>query len=414
MPSIPTRRARTTLAALALIALPAAAAIGWSVHDRTPLDGAWHGIVLVDTVEVPFRFEIGERDGALVASFFDGDRRIPSAPGTRDGTTVVFTYPSYAATLTARVVEGRLEGQYARGTRPPLPFRATRTAEPAAKVIDAATVPSIAGLYVIPVQSPKGETAWRFIVRQQGADVTASILRVDGDTGALTGRFDGTRFVLSHFSGARPLRLDVSPNADGTLTLVQNRSKTLTAIEAGTAGLPVPTDSAQHTIITDRSTPLRFSFTDLDGRVVTDQDPRLRGKVVVISLTGSWCPNCHDEAPFLVELRRAYHAQGLEVVAFSFEEAEQLADPSRLRAFVAQYGIEYPVLLAGLPSDAPSLLPQVSHLDAFPTTLFLGRDGRVRATHTGFPSAASGEFYVRAREQMTATVERLLLEGATE
>ena len=91
MPSIPTRRARTTLAALALIALPAAAAIGWSVHDRTPLDGAWHGIVLVDAVEVPFRFEIGERDGALVASFFDGDQRIPSAPGTRDGTTVVFT-----------------------------------------------------------------------------------------------------------------------------------------------------------------------------------------------------------------------------------------------------------------------------------------------------------------------------------
>ena len=70
--------------------------------------------------------------------------------------------------------------------------------------------------------------------------------------------------------------------------------------------------------------------------------------------------------------------------------------------------------LAILPSDAPSLLPQVSHLDAFPTTLFLGRDGRVRATHTGFPSAASGEFYVRAREEMTATVERLLLEGATE
>ena len=72
------------------------------------------------------------------------------------------------------------------------------------------------------------------------------------------------------------------------------------------------------------------------------------------------------------------------------------------------------MLLAGLPSEAPARLPQVEHLDAFPTTLFLGRDGRIRATHTGFPSAASGEFYSHAREEIFATVERLLLEGDTE
>jgi hypothetical protein len=44
--------------------------------------------------------------------------------------------------------------------------------------------------------------AWRLIVRQKGGDVSASILRVDGDTGAITGRFADGRAVLSHFSGA--------------------------------------------------------------------------------------------------------------------------------------------------------------------------------------------------------------------
>jgi len=82
--------------------------------------------------------------------------------------------------------------------------------------------------------------------------------------------------------------------------------------------------------------------------------------------------------------------------------------------WVNLHGIEYPVLLAGLPSAAPAALPQVEHLDAFPTTLFLGRDGRLRATHAGFPSAASGAFYTQAREEITATVERLLLESGTE
>ena len=49
-------------------------------------------------------------------------------------------------------------------------------------------IPAIAGLWNIQVgKSSKGEAAWQLIVRQSGAEVSAAILRVDGDTGALTG-----------------------------------------------------------------------------------------------------------------------------------------------------------------------------------------------------------------------------------
>lgn len=378
--------------------------------EPAPMTGRWDASLRLDTAEVPFRFEIAEQQGALVAYFFDGDRPIPSAPATRAADTVQFAYPSQGGTLTARLVEGRLEGQYVRGSGT-YGFGAER-----AQVRSAPdTVPAIDGLYIIPTASKKGEVAWRFIVDQKGPEVSAAILRVDGDTGALTGRFDGHTFVLSHFSGARPLLLEVTPNADGSLTLRQNRDTTLTALKSTTANLPTPTDSAQHTIIRDRTEPVSFRFPDLEGRVVSSTDARFADKVVILSVTGSWCPNCHDEAPFLAELYRAYRDRGLEVVALSFEEEGQLKDPARLRAFVQQYGIEYPVLLAGLPETAPDALPQVDHLDSFPTTLFLGRDGRLRATHAGFPSPASGDFYTKAREEITATVERLLLEDdATE
>jgi hypothetical protein len=62
------------------------------------------------------------------------------------------------------------------------------------------------------------------IVRQSGAEVSAAILRVDGDTGALTGSFRDGKFVLSHFSGARPSLLELTPAADGTLAVVQGRT----------------------------------------------------------------------------------------------------------------------------------------------------------------------------------------------
>jgi thiol-disulfide isomerase/thioredoxin len=145
--------------------------------------------------------------------------------------------------------------------------------------------------------------------------------------------------------------------------------------------------------------------------MVSDTDARFHNKVVIVAIGGSWCPNCHDEAPFLVELYRKYHAQGLEIVALDFEEPDQLASPTRLRAFIQRYGIEYPVLLAGETSELNAKMPQAVNLNSWPTTFFLGRDGRVRSVHAGFAAAASGEFHTRLREDVTALLERLLAEN---
>jgi len=85
----------------------------------------------------------------------------------------------------------------------------------------AGNVPSIDGRWIVPSDSAKGEKAWRFIAKQNGADVPAAILRVDGDTGALTGSYQDGKFVLSHFDGSRPYLLVVTPLPDGTLDLDQ-------------------------------------------------------------------------------------------------------------------------------------------------------------------------------------------------
>jgi peroxiredoxin len=97
-------------------------------------------------------------------------------------------------------------------------------------------------------------------------------------------------------------------------------------------------------------------------------------------------------------------------VTLSFEESEQLANPIRLRAFIAEYGIDYTVLLAGEPEQLAEKVPQAVNLNAFPTTFILGRDGRVRGVHAGFPSAGSGEYYVKAKRDITRQIEQLLAE----
>ena len=377
----------------------------------TPLAGTWDATVVVNKVDIPFRFEIAG-DGASVRGwFFDGDLKMSSTRGRvePDG-TLVLEFSQLGTTLTATPKDGQLEGSYSRGTRgAPYPFRAARAVAvrpPAGKV------PSIEGEWKIPVKSSKGEEAWRFIVRQSGPQVSATILRVDGDTGTLSGSFKDGKFVISHFSGARPALYIVTPLQDGTLELAQNNgANKMVAVRVNDARakeIPEPTDPALFTRVKDPNERFHFSFPDLDGKLVSDGDARFAGKVVLVSISGSWCPNCHDEAPFLAELYKKYRGKGLEIVGLSFEEADQMKNPTRVRGFVAQYGIEYPMLLCGSPDQASERLPQAVNLNSFPTTFMLGRDGKVKSVHAGFASKASGKFHEENKRLITAEVERLL------
>jgi len=161
----------------------------------------------------------------------------------------------------------------------------------------------------------------------------------------------------------------------------------------------------------DPSQPLRFSFPDLNGRIVSSADEQFQGKVVLVNITGSWCPNCHDEAPFLEELYRKYHGLGLEIVALDFEPAEQLKSLSRARAFIKRYGIEYTYLIAGEPSQLNEKIPQAENLNAWPTTFFVGRNGLVRSIHTGFTSQASRELDSRLKDSVRNEIAQLLSEN---
>jgi thiol-disulfide isomerase/thioredoxin len=385
-----------------------------ALHAQAPsqsLAGLWDAAVVVNGLEIPFRFEIAGSGPAISGWFFNGDEKVASTGGKFENGALTLNFDHYATALEASLVNGRLAGVYNRAAGF-YPFYAKRFTPPAGFPNE---IPQIDGLWQIGnVASNKGESAWRFIVRQSGAEVTAAILRVDGDTGALAGTFRNGKFIVSHFSGARPLVLELTPQKDGSLEIVRNRTEKMIAVKAADAKLkdvPEPTDPSRHSSVKNPTEPFKFAFPDVTGKVLSSTDERFRGKVVIVSISGSWCPNCHDEAPFLAELYNKYKGKGLEIVALSFEEESQKAKGyPRLLAFNKRYGINYPVVLAGDQADLAEKVPQIHNLNSFPTTIFVGRDGLVRGVHAGFAGAASGVFHDNAKEEITATVERLLNE----
>jgi thiol-disulfide isomerase/thioredoxin len=91
-------------------------------------------------------------------------------------------------------------------------------------------------------------------------------------------------------------------------------------------GFAEPEDFATHTTMRDPNEVFTYKFPDLDGKIRSNEDSQFKNKVVIAIVTGTWCPNCHDEAQYLVEIYAKYHAQGLEIVALDFEEPEQQDD----------------------------------------------------------------------------------------
>lgn len=396
-------------AALFLAIAPAAVA--------QSLTGLWDATISFNGEDIPFRLQIAGDGSNIQGWLFNGQDKVVANEGSFHNGSLVLNFDSYAAKLEAKLQDGALVGQYGPMLKKTYPVTAHRH-QAAAK--SNASAPSINGLWEVGVKSSKGEQAWRLIVQQKSAsDVSAAILRVDGDTGALTGSYKDGKFVLSHFSGGRPALMILTPSSDGTLVIdmtdLHGKSQ-LTATRPDVArakGLPAPTDPDHHTTVKDASEAFKFSFPDLNGKIVSNADARFQGKVVLVNVTGSWCPNCHDEAPFLAELYRKYRSQGLEVVALSFEEDDQLTNPTRLRAFMKEYGIDYTVLLAGTPDDRDAKLTQPVNLNSWPTTFFVGRDGRVRFVHAGFPGPASGDLYRQAAHEFYSQVESLLAENRT-
>jgi thiol-disulfide isomerase/thioredoxin len=172
-------------------------------------------------------------------------------------------------------------------------------------------------------------------------------------------------------------------------------------------------DAENATQLVGKADRLSFRFPDLAGHEISITDPFFYGKVVIVTLAGSWCPNCHDEAEFLAELHRKRRAEGFEVISLMFEQfgdfkrAAEATDRFRRR-----YDIEYTTLIAGTSDkdDAASKLPQLNGVFAFPTTIFVDRTGKVRKIHTGFSGPATGQHYDKLVTDFTKTLDALLAE----
>jgi thiol-disulfide isomerase/thioredoxin len=227
----------------------------------------------------------------------------------------------------------------------------------------------------------------------------------------------GMSFSLSRFDGIHVVVLAGGLQPDGTLRGDYESGKTarytFTATRKEAAKKEdQPEDSFALTKVKDPNEPFRFSAPDpRTGKPVSASDPEFKNKVVIVDIMGTWCPNCHDEEPLLVDLYNRYHKDGLEIVGLSYEYTDDPARNARqIEIFRKKYNVPYPILIAGTTDEGQiaKTLPQLVGFGAYPTTIFIGRDGRVSKIHAGYTGPATGDRFNQVQKEIDQIVRELL------
>lgn len=420
MSGAPMSRADSAKRGLAAVVLALAlAACGGGAGPEPPrLYGTWRAVLTVPGGDLPFGLEIVREGEADVAWLVNGPERARVESVTLEGDRVSMKMPGYPHRLEARLVDGRLEGEVTflrpRGERVSARLVAQRGQSWRFFPAPASQHADFSGRWALSFTRPD-TGAERFAVAelaQRGHEVHGTVLRDTGDDRYIAGEARGDTVFLSRFDGGSAYLYVARLLPDGTLEgefrTATGGYEILRGRRDDTAALPDP-DAAGKTRLRAGAERLEFTFPDLDGRPVSLADPRFTGKVVIVTIGGSWCPNCHDEAAFLREFLRGRRERGLEVVQLLFEYTSDFDEAAALgRDFVRKFSIDYPVLIAGAAGEVPEKLPQLEAFYAYPTLLVLDRQGVIRHVHTGFSGPATGIHYEKFAAEFAALVDALL------
>lgn len=251
--------------------------------------------------------------------------------------------------------------------------------------------------------------------------VFGSISTATGDFRFLHGQLsDSAGLIMQTFDGAHLFRFSATSMPDGTLTdgvflsgnhyatsftgavLLENDSPLSEGKEASWTG-----EMASYTGINLDGSPTQWNAASATG-------------THILSIMGSWCPNCMDEHRLLVQLMNRH--PDLKVHTLAFERGLDKDDGvekalNRLNRYASQMGADrwddrWTFVLAGPASKkaAADSLAFVDRVVSFPTTVVINENQQEPWIHTGFNGPATGPAY----EVEVAKFNRAINAGLTE
>ena len=394
--------------------------INLSSRAQSKLDnGTWHcSLQLTQTASLPFELSVTDSAGIKKLFIINGEEKIPVQSYREQGDSIFIVPSVFQTEIKAKFIEDEfgekhLEGifiDYARVGNYIIPFRAYNNTGIESPV-SLEKIFSFNGKWECHFSPGTADSSVAIgIFNHSQNKSSGTFLTTTGDYRFLAGEANSKVLILSAFDGAHLFLFVAQMQKDSTLKgefwSGKHWHENWTAKRNNNFELPA---SDKLTFLKDGWKSLQFSFSDADSNLVLLTDKKFEHKVVLVQISGSWCPNCMDETRVLIPLYKKYHEQGLEIIMLNYERKDDWSFVQKtLKHEKEVFQIPYSILFAGLTSKSSESLPMLNKISGYPTLIFLDREGVVRKIETGINGPATGDLYEKWKDDLESYVEKLL------
>ncbi|HRK55077.1 MAG TPA: TlpA disulfide reductase family protein [Cyclobacteriaceae bacterium] len=381
-------------------------------HDLK--QGSWRGIVAIQGQELPMNFTVKKEGEKYMAVLRNDEEEILLDEIFVKGDSVIMNMHIFDSEIHAKMEGEKLVGYFVKNYEKDfkLPFKATFGEEYRFVKSEDIQTEDFSGKYAVNFDHEGDTTIAVGIFHQNGNELTGTFLTPIGDYRYLQGNVVDGEMMLSAFDGNHAFVFRARKTEDGLLEgdywSGKDWHETWTGVKDDNASLP---DAESLTFLKEGYDKIEFSFPDIDGKMISSSDERFKGKVVILQIFGTWCPNCMDETKFLSQWYPRNKDRGVEILGLAYEAKDDFDYASgRVKKMKEKMDVPYDFVIAGNKDkeEAAKTLPMLNHVLSFPTTIFIGKDGTVKRIHTGFSGPGTGIYYERFIQRFNQTVQELL------
>ncbi len=384
-----------------------------------PQAGIWRATIPTPIGTLPFNFELKKNAKNFSVFIINGSERLEMDSSFMKGDSIHIPMAIFDAEIVAKVSKGGVMDGYWSKMRSNFTFiRAKFHAEYGKDYRFFATCTeknsNLSEKYQVVFVSEDGQdsTSAVGLFKSTGNIVEGTFLTSTGDYRYLSGNTIGDSLKLSCFDGNHlflfKAKINQNQLSGGIFCSNASSIETWNGIADQNAALP---DEKSLTYLKKGFESIEFSFPDTQGKMVSLKDNKYQGKVKIIQIMGSWCPNCMDESKFLAPWYLKNKGRGVEIIGLAYEKTldRAFAFP-KINQLKARFGIQYEVLLAGTndKEEASKTLPMLNRVIGFPTTIFIDKNNKVREIHTGFSGPGTGKYYDKFVTDFNLLLDKLL------
>jgi peroxiredoxin len=378
--------------------------------------GIWRATLLTEyAVEIPFNFDLELSPNDTLLYVITGNDRYKVNDIRMVGDSMFINMPLFSAKFALLLENGALTGHFIRASYTMPVTMVPRDAE--RFKVEKGDISQAVGRWLVTLNTKSGTREIIGEFEENNGKVTGSFLTPTGDYRLFEGTVDqNNKLMLSSFDGSfvRLFLADIHGDRLDNIKMYSGNSglEEGSAIKKPDAALP---DASAITGLKKGYKTLGFSFPNTNGFPVSLSDERFQNKVVVLQISGSWCPNCLDESRFLMEMLQKYVPK-IDVICLAFERSTDFEEAKKeAMKLVHTAGITYDVLItAHNTSQVHIALPELENFKAFPTTIIVDKKGIVRQIHSGFSGPGTGIHYRNYVKEFEEFIGKLMAEPDVE